>query len=97
MHPEPVDLRFVAALGLWRQEAGVHLEEDVMERGAEVGAIDDGVAGGFWIVEVLAARAVELDSADVGVVVLAHGEQILTFAGKARAFAEVALLEFVEL
>lgn len=52
---------------------------------------------GFGVVDVLAARAVELDVADVGDVVLAHGQEVLRFADDAGAFAEDALFEFLHL
>ena len=48
-----------AALG--REEGRVDEEEQVRERGAEVGTIDRAVAGGLGRVDVLAAAAVELD------------------------------------
>ena len=39
-----------------------------MEGGAEVRAVNRGVAGGFGVVDVFAPSAVELDGLDVGVV-----------------------------
>ena len=97
MHAETVDARLVAALGLGGRQGRVDLEEDVVEAGAEVGAVDGVVARGFGIVDVLAARAVELDVRHVGYVVLAHGQQVLRLADDARAFAEDALFEFLHL
>ena len=97
MHAESVDARLVAALGLGGRQGRVDLEEDVVEAGAEVGAVDGVVARGFGVVDVLAARAVELDVGHVGYVVLAHGQQVLRFADDARAFAEDALFEFLHL
>lgn len=97
MHAEAVDARLVAALRLDGRERGVHLKEDVVEGGAEVGAVDGVVPRGLRVVDVLAARAVELDVGDVGDVVLAHGEQVLRLADHARAFAEDALFEFLHL
>lgn len=89
VHFEAEDSRLVAALGLGREHGGVYLEEDVVEGGAEVGAVDDGVARGFGVVEVLAARAVQLDGRGVGHVRLAHGQQRLRLAHDARALAKV--------
>ena len=66
-----VDLEAVApgrmALGgLGGRQGGVDLEEDLGEGGAEVGAVDGGVAARLWVVEVLAAGAPELDGLLVG-------------------------------
>lgn len=68
-----------------------------MEGSAEVGAIDDGVAGGFRIIEVFAACAVEFYGGGVGDVGLAHGEERLGVAEDAGAFAEVGFFELLEL
>ena len=41
------------------------MKKNVRKRGAEVGAIESGVAGGFRIVQVFASGAVQLDELDV--------------------------------
>ena len=68
-----------------------------MERGAEVGAVDGGVAGGFGIVQVLAFAAVEFDGLDVREVGHAGREEGVVGAGDAGAFAEVGFFVFFEL
>ena len=97
MHPEPINPRLVPALRFLREQRRVDLEEDVVEGGAEVGAVDAVVAGGLRVVDVLAFGAVEFYVGGVGDVVLAHGEQVLGFADYARAFAEDALFVFFHL
>lgn len=95
--PEAVDPGLVSFLRLLRDQRGVDLEQDVLEGGAEVGAVDGGVAGGFRVVEVFTFGAVELDGLDVGVVRHAHGEERVVFAHDARTLAEIALLVFLQL
>lgn len=68
-----------------------------MERGAEVGAVDGGVSGGFGVVCILAPRAVELDGLEVGDVGEPEGQQWVGVAHDAWAFPEVGLLVFLEL
>ena len=68
-----------------------------MEGAAEVSAVYGGVAGGFWVVEVFAAGAVEFYGGEVCGVVLACGEEGLACAEDAGAFAEFGFFEFVEL
>lgn len=68
-----------------------------MERGAEICAVDRVVPRRFRVVNVFAFGAVESHVAGVGHVVLAHGQQVLRLADDARALAEDALLELVEL
>jgi hypothetical protein len=97
VHLKAEDPGLVAALALGRQHVGVHLEEDVVEGGAEVGAVDDGVARRLWVVEVFAAGAVELHGGGVCDVGLAHGEERLGLAHDAGALAEVGLFELLEL
>lgn len=97
MHLEAKDLGLVPTLALVRQHGRIHLEQDVVKRGAEVSAIDDGVARGLWVVEVFAAGTVELHGGRVGQVGLAHGEERLRFAHDARAFSKVGFLELLEL
>jgi len=97
VHAETVDAGLVAALRLRGRQGRVDLEQDVVEGGAEVGAVDGVVARGFRVVDVLTARAVELHVGHVGHVVLAHGQQVLGFADDARAFAEDALFELLHL
>jgi len=60
-----------------------------MEGSAEVGAVDYGMAGGFGVVEVFAAGAVEFYGGGVRDVGLTHGEEGLRFAHYAGAFAKV--------
>ena len=59
MNPKPKHLRLVPSNRFGRQHVGVDLEEDVVEGGAEVGAVDGGVTRGLGVVEVFAAAAVE--------------------------------------
>lgn len=97
MHLEAEDLRFVAANGFIWDEGGVDLEDDVMEGGTKVGAIDSRVAGRLWIVDIFAFGTVELDGLHICDVGQSHGEEVLLFAVDARTFAEVALLVLIEL
>jgi hypothetical protein len=97
MDPKAINAWLVPPLRFLRYQGRVDLEEDVVEGGAEVGAVDAVVARGLGVVDVLALGAVEFDIAGVGDVVLAHGEQVLGFAEDARAFAEGALLVFLDL
>jgi hypothetical protein len=96
VHLEAKDSWLEAALRLGGQHVGVDLEQDVVERGAKVSAIDAGVARRLRIVDVFAAPAVELDGGRVGHVGLAHGEEGLRVAHDARAFAKVGLFELLE-
>lgn len=82
---------------LLRDERRVDLEEDVVEGGAEVGAVDGGVAGGFRVVDVLAFGAVHLDGFLVRDVGLTHGEERVRVADYTRAFAKVGFFVLVEL
>jgi hypothetical protein len=68
-----------------------------VEGGAEVGAVDDGVARRFRVVQVFAARTVEFHGRSVGHVGLAHWEEGLGVAHYAGAFPEVGLFELFEL
>lgn len=97
MDLEAVDARHVALGALGGDEGGVDLEEDVVEGGAEVGAVDAGVAGGLWVIDVLALGAEELDGFEVGDVGEAHGEQGVGAAHDAGAFPEFGLFVFLEL
>lgn len=97
MHLEAVDAGDVSLDAFGGDEGGVDLEDDVVEGGAEVGAIDGGVARGFGVVEILAAGAVELDGLEVGDIGEAHGEQGVRVAVDARAFTKFRLLVLVEL
>lgn len=87
----------VALGGLGGRQGGVDLEEDLGERGAEVGAVDGGVAARLGVVEVLAAGAPELDGLLVGDVGQADGQEGVRVAVDAGAFAEVGLLVLLEL
>lgn len=97
MHLEPKHAGHVPCRGFLRNEERVDLEKDVLEGGAEVGAVDGGVSGGFRVVEVLALGAVEFDELGVGGIGHAGGEEMVCFAVDAGAFAEVAFLVFLEL
>ena len=97
MDLEAVDAGDVALNRLEGHEGRVDLEEDVVEGGAKVGAVDGGVSGRLWVVRVLAARAVELDGFEVRDVGEAHREEGVGLAHDAGAFAKVALLVLFEL
>lgn len=97
MDPEPVDPRLVPPLRLLRHQCGIDLEQDVVEAGPEVRAIDAVVARRLRVVDVLAFGAVEFHLGVAGDVVLGHGEEMLRLADYARAFAEDALLVLVHL
>lgn len=72
MDSEAINPGLVAPLGLGGHDAGVDLEEDVVERGPEVRAVDGVVPAGFRVVDVFAPGAVQLHVALPGAVVLAH-------------------------
>lgn len=97
MDLEAVDTGHVALGALGGDQGRVDLEDDVVEGGAEVGAVDGGVAGGFGVVGVFAAGAVELDGFEVGHIGEAHGEEGVGVTHDARAFSEFGLLVLVEL
>lgn len=97
MHLEAKYPRFVPLDRFLGDESGIDLEENVLEGGAEVGAIDDGVAGRFRVVEVFAFGAVELDGLDVGEVGHAGWEEQVGVAHDAGTFAKVAFFVFFEL
>lgn len=94
---EAVHARDVALRALRGDQGWVHLEDDVVERGAEVGAVDGGVPRGLWVVRIFAAGAVELDGFEVGDVREAHGQERVGVAHDARTFPELGLLILVEL
>lgn len=97
MHLEAVAARDVPLDALCRHQGGVHLEEDVVERGAEVSAVDGGVARRLGVVDILASRAVQLDGLGVGHVREPHRQQGVRRTHDARALAEVGLLILLEL
>lgn len=97
MYFESVDSGLVASQALLGVQGGIHLEEDGVEGGAEVGTVDGGVAGGFGVVDVFAFGAVEFDGALVGEVGLAHGQEGMAFTQDARTLAKVAFLVLVKL
>lgn len=72
---ESIDPRAVALVALGGHQRWVHLEQDVVEAGPKVRAIDGGVTRRLWVIDVLALGAVELHGFDVGVVRLAHGKE----------------------
>lgn len=55
------------------------------------------MAGGFRVVDVFAFRAVELDSAHIWEVMLAHGQEGMSVAKHTGTFAKVAFLILVKL
>lgn len=97
MHLEAVDAGDVPLDAFGGDEGGIDLEDDVVEGGAEVGAVDGGMARGFGVVEVLAAGAVELDGLEVGDVGETHREQGVRVTVDAGTFAKLGLLVLVEL
>lgn len=97
MHLEAKHPRLVAPQALGRHQARVHLEQDVLERRAEVGAIYAGVPCGLGVVQILAFGAVQFDRGVVRRVVLAGGQQGLRCAHYTRTFAEFALFVFLRL
>jgi hypothetical protein len=94
---EPEAARYVTLVAFLRDEVLVDLEQDVGERGAEVGAVDAGVAGGLGAVDILAFGAVKLDALGVGEVAQANWEEGVGPAEHTRAPAEVAFLIFLHL
>jgi hypothetical protein len=97
MHLEAIDARLVTAGALLGVESRVHLEQNGVEGGTKIGTVDGGVAGGFRVVNVFTLRAVQLDSALVGDVGLAHGQQSMAIAHHTRTLAKVALLVLLKL
>lgn len=97
VHLEAVDAGDVPFNAFGGDEGGVDLEDDVVKGGAEVGAVDGGVARGFGVVEVLAAGAVELDRLEIGNIGEAHGEQGVRVTVDAGTFAKLGLFVLVEL
>ncbi len=97
MHPKPIQPGLIPPLRLHWHQRGIDLEEDVVKGGAEVRAINTVMAGGFRVVDVLAAGTVEFDVRGVGDVVLAHGQKVLGFADDAGALAEDAAFELFHL
>jgi hypothetical protein len=97
MNLEPKHPRYMPPTALLRDQGRVDLEEDVVERGAEVRAVDGGVTGRFRVVDVFAFDAVHLYRFLVRDVGLAHGKQWVGVADHAWAFAEISFFVFVEL
>lgn len=90
MHFEAVDGGLVATPGLCREEGRVLLEEDVVEGCAKVCAVDGGMARGLGVVEVFAARTVQLDRVYTCYIGYTHWKKMLLFAVNARALSERA-------
>lgn len=63
---EPIHPWHVAFHALRRDQCRIYLEYDIVKGRAEVGAVNSGVAAGFGIVDVFAARAEQFDRLDVG-------------------------------
>lgn len=97
VYPEAVDPGLVATQALLGVQCGIHLEQDGVEGGAEIGTVDGGVAGGLGVVDVFAFGAVEFDGAHIGEVGLAHGQKGVAFTQDTRTLAKVALLVLVKL
>lgn len=97
MHLEAEHLRLIPLGRFLRNKRRVDLEEDVLEGGAEVGAVDVGVAGGLWVVEVFAFAAVEFHGLDVWEVGHAGWEKRVGTADHTGAFAKIAFFIFFEL
>lgn len=68
MDLESVNSRNVSLGALGGDQGGVDLEDDIVEGGTEVCAVDGRVSGGFGVVEVFTSCTVELDRLDIGVV-----------------------------
>ena len=97
MYLEAENAWHMPCLTLLRDQGRVDLEENVVEGGAEVGAVDGGVARGLWVVDVLTFGAVHLHGFLVGDIGLAHGEEWVGVADYAGTFAEVGFFVFVKL
>lgn len=97
MDLEPVHAGHVALGALGGDQGRVDLEDDVVEGCAEVGTVDGRVPGGFGVVRVLAARAVEFDGLEVRDVGETHGEERVGVTHDSGAFPELGFLVLVEL
>lgn len=97
MHLEPKNPWLISPDAFLGYQGWVNLEQDVLERGAKVSAIDSGVSGRFWVVEVFAFAAVEFDGLDVGEVGHAGWEERVVLAHNAGTFAKVAFFIFLKL
>lgn len=83
--------------GFFGNESRVGGVKQVLESGAEVGAVDVGVAGGFGVVDVFAFAAVEFHGLYAGHVGHAGGEEGLEVAVDAGAFAKFGFFVFLDL
>ncbi len=97
MHLESKNPWLVSSDALLGDQGRVNLEQDVLERGAKVGAVDGRMPRGFRIIEVFAFAAVEFDGLDVGEVGHAGRKEGMVLAHNAGAFAKVAFLIFLKL
>ena len=88
MHLEPKNLGTIPLPRLFRHERRINLKQNIRKRGAEIRAVDIGMAGRFGGIEVLAFGAVELYALDVGEVGEACGKERGGGAEDAGAFAE---------
>lgn len=68
-----------------------------MKRASEIRPVDGTMARRFRVVNILTPGAVQTDGAQVGEVVLTHGEQWVLFTHDARTFAEVAFFILLKL
>lgn len=94
---ETIDPGFVATATLLGVEGGVNLEQDGVERGTEVRAINGGMARRLGVVDILTFRAVQLHSALVRQVGLANGQERMAIAHHTGALSKVAFLVFLKL
>ena len=93
---EPKDLRLIPLARLRGDKGGIDLEQDVVERGAEVRPVDARVAAGLGVVDVLAFRAVQLHGLQARVVARADRQERMRLAHDPGTAAEVRFLELLD-
>lgn len=97
MHLEAEATGLIAANALLGKQSRINLEEHAVERSAEVSAVDRSMTRRLGVVDILALGAVQANSALVGNVVLAHGQEGVSITHNTGAFAEIAALVFLNL
>lgn len=97
VHLEAVDARRVALVALVWDEGRVDLEDDIVKGAAKVGAVNRGVPRRLWVVQVFAARAVQLHRLLVRRVALSHGQQRMRVTHDPGTLAEFRFLVLFEL
>lgn len=97
MDAEAINTWDVSFCVLGGDKCRVDLEHYIVERGAKVRAVDGSVPRRLWVVDILAARAVQLHGLLVRYIGLAHREERVRVAEDAGAFPEVCFLVLVEL